>query len=273
MKASVLEDPKSSVISDENQKTVAPNNLNIVNTHLKFPKVHLQPPNTFGYLLLALEVDAKGPLFITESRKKKELLKDAKKLLKSIGEINYVEDVTIFKARFIPPGKGAFLKKRADKIHMAKYDVVVLIETDAYSDMDRLKEEVAFIQLEKLAIKNSNHLHKATAKNIRKMGDVDHDKQGVFLFNFFYADHVDQNLKIWEYTAGWFEHETKLDNSTLLRTQEDDSRLYSVINHCRWDKLSDILPSLIFKSTFKSYVLANFEANNTAPMPILYKLA
>lgn len=111
------------------------------------------------------------------------------------------------------------------------------------------------------------------AKNIRRTGDVNHDKQGVFLFNFFYADNVDQNLGIWEYTAGWFEDQTGLHNSTLLRTQEDGSRLYSVINHCRWDKLSDVLPSLIFKRTFKTYVLANLEANNTAPTPILYKLA
>lgn len=259
--------------STESIETHRDATINIVNPHLNFPKVHLQPPNTSGYLLLALEVDNKGPLFLTESKKKKELIKAAKALLKTIEKIDYVLDVALFKARFIPPGKGEFIKKRQGQIHIAKYDVVILIETHQYSDLDQLKQKVDVVQLEKLATISSTHMHLATARNIRRMGNVNHNKQGVFLFNFFYADNIDQNLNIWEYTAGWFEDQTGLDNSTLLRTQEENSRLYSVINHCRWDKLSDVLPSLIFKPTFKNYVLANFEANNTAPIPILYKLA
>lgn len=35
----------------------------------------------------------------------------------------------------------------------------------------------------------------------------------------------------------------------------------------------DVMPSLIFNKTLKSYVLDNFEANQTVAMPILYKLA
>lgn len=261
------------IVSQESIETKHTNDLKIVNAHLKFPKVRLQPPNESGYLLLALEVDDKAPLFITESNKKKEVLKKSKALLKTIQQIDYVHNTALFKARFIPPGRGGFIKKRANQVHIAQYDVVILIETTEYTDLDRLKKQIDVIQLEKLAIENSGHLHIATAKNIRRMGDVNHDKQGVFLFNFFYADNVAQNLKVWEYTAGWFQDQTGLDNSTLLRTQNDDKRLYSVINHCRWDKLSDILPFLIFKATFKTYVLANFEVNNTTPIPILYKLA
>jgi len=62
---------------------------------------------------------------------------------------------------------------------------------------------------------------------------------------------------------------------------------HSVINHCRWDRLSSVLPALIFKVTltltltltltiFKrslaSYVLDNFAANQCAANPILYQL-
>jgi len=35
----------------------------------------------------------------------------------------------------------------------------------------------------------------------------------------------------------------------------------------------DILPSLLFKKSFHSYVLDNFYANKVAAMPVLYKLA
>lgn len=273
MNAFIQENHIEEAIPRESNETKSSYDFKVINTHLKFPKVSLQLPNKSGYLLMALEVDERAPLFITESKKKKDLLRRSKEFLKTIQEIDYVADVAMFKARFIPPGKGSFIKKRRDKAHMAKYDVVILIETNSYLDAEQLKQEMAFIQLREFVISNAIHAHITTAKNIRKMGDVDHHKQGVFLFNYFYADDVNQNLKVWEYTAGWFENQTGLDNSTLFRTQEEGNRLYSVINHCRWDKLSDILPSLIFKSTFKTYVLANFEANNTAPIPILYKLA
>jgi hypothetical protein len=46
---------------------------------------------------------------------------------------------------------------------------------------------------------------------------------------------------------------------------------YKIINHCRWDRLTDVLPSLLFKPSFRSFVLANFAANSTAAIPVLYR--
>ena len=37
-----------------------------------------------------------------------------------------------------------------------------------------------------------------------------------FLFNYFYADDSEQNIKVWDYTAGWFQYQTGLDNSTVI---------------------------------------------------------
>lgn len=65
----------------------------------------------------------------------------------------------------------------------------------------------------------------------------------------------------------------QLDNSTVLRPVRSSDAGYTLINHCRWDRLRDVLPSLLFKRSFRTYVLAHFEANDTAPMPILYRLA
>ena len=112
-----------------------------------------------------------------------------------------------------------------------------------------------------------------TGVNVRRIGPVDHSKKGVFLFNYFYADQVNQNLQVWEYTAGWFQDQTGLDNSTVILPDLVKESSYKIINHCRWDHLIDILPSLIFKRSFRKFVLKNFEANNVATMPILYRLA
>ena len=84
---------------------------------------------------------------------------------------------------------------------------------------------------------------------------------------------VDQNLSIWEHTAGWFEYQTGLDNSELILPDNPTQNSYKIINHCRWNHLVDIMPSLLFKPSFRGFVLKNFESNNIAAIPILYRLA
>jgi len=84
---------------------------------------------------------------------------------------------------------------------------------------------------------------------------------------------VNQNIQVWEHTAGWFQEQTGLDNSTVILPDVVKENSYKIINHFRWDRLIDIIPSLIFKRSFSKFVLNNFEANNVAAMPILYRLA
>jgi hypothetical protein len=78
---------------------------------------------------------------------------------------------------------------------------------------------------------------------------------------------------VFDYTAGWFQDETGLDNSELVLPLTQEGARYTMINHARWNRLTDILPSLLFKPSFPRYVLKHFEVNRTAAMPILYRLA
>jgi hypothetical protein len=115
--------------------------------------------------------------------------------------------------------------------------------------------------------------YRLRAHNVRRMGPVDHQHQGVFLFNYFYADRTDRNLAAWQYTAGWFRDQTGLDNSTVLLPDATSEPRYRLVNHARWDRLRDVLPSLLFKRSFHSYVLEHFRVNGVAAMPVLYRLA
>lgn len=123
------------------------------------------------------------------------------------------------------------------------------------------------------ARENAHNVMCISASNTRRIGPVDHSRNGVFLFNYFYADSLDINLQVWNYTAGWFQDQTGLDNSTVLLPDEANQVPYTIINHCRWDGLRNILPALLFNRSFKPFVLSNFEQNNTAAIPVLYKLA
>src|SRR6266850_1364954 len=50
-------------------------------------------------------------------------------------------------------------------------------------------------------IEDAGHVYTVTASNARRIGAVDHARDGVFLFNYFYADSPAQNLAVWEHTA------------------------------------------------------------------------
>ncbi len=247
--------------------------LQIVGPKNTFPKVSLMEPAQSGYLLLAIEVDHRPPIgFFVESASKKKLLNTLKALSQALVSADDVLDATVFKALIIPPGRGAFLKKRPD-VKIAKFDVVLLVEFKTVEAAKEYQATADWAELVADTKDNSYNVISIAASNIRRIGPVDHATNGVFLFNYFYADSLDINLQVWNYTAGWFQDQTNLDNSTVLLPDDAAQVPYTIINHCRWDRLRDILPALLFNRSFKPFVLDNFEQNNTAAIPILYKRA
>jgi len=246
--------------------------LNIVHEKLQYPKVSLVDPVASAYIHIAAEVD-KRLLFLWNSKNKRNLINNCKQWCEELKQETEVIEAVVFKALVIPPGRGNFVNKRKGTVHIARFDFAVLIEVESLEAAERIRQHPVYQTMEAAVRKAASYTHVITATNVRRINAVDHKRNGVFLFNYFFADETDKNLGVWEYTAGWFEQETGLDNSTVLLPVEKDKSKYNIINHCRWDKLSDILPSLLFKRTFRTYVLDNFEANNVAAMPILYQLA
>jgi len=249
-------------------------NLNIVNQHLKFKKVFLAETAKTFYLHIAAEIDhSLFPFFLMTSSKKKTLIRQAKEWCRQLEIKEDVVSAVVFKASLIPPGTDKFLKERLEKVQVAKYDFAVLIEVSSSQKLQEILNSNAYKQVEASIKYVSKRTHFITATNIKRIDTVNHQKQGVFLFNYFYADNLLQNLRVWEYTAGWFQQETGLNNSTVLLPQDSIASKYTIINHCRWDNMMDVLPSLLFKKSFRSYVLDNFYANKVAAMPILYNIA
>jgi hypothetical protein len=246
--------------------------ITVVNPQEKFKEVKLIEPSEHHFLILAAEVDTRFfPFPLSSSKKKKNLLDTAKELCIELEQLDEVIDATVFKARLIPPGRGQYIKEHSGDIHIANYDVVVLIEQKSLLENNTLNKKVEVLKTQMQQV--SKHTYFQQATNIKRIGPVDHSKQGVFLFNFFYGDQLNQTLGIWYFTAGWFMQETNLDNSTVLLPNDQKASDYTIINHCRWDSMRSILPSLIFKGSFRSYVLDNFYANKVGAMPILYGLA
>ena len=235
-------------------------------------KAQLVQPAGSGYVLLAAEVDAHPLLWA--SRTKRNLIDDCKGWCEHVARQPGVLEALTFQGILAPPiGESRFLRRQRSEFNRARFDLVVLVETESVARAEALLSSGAWRVLEAHVRDEAGHVYVATAANVKRIGAVDHRRGGVFLFNYFYADSLEQNLAVWEHTAGWFQKETGLDNSTVLAPTKPDLSQYTLINHCRWDRLSDILPSLLFKRSFREFVLAHFDANDIAPMPILYKLA
>ena len=269
------------------EEAITDSDICVVGPKDQFPKVSLMEPKRCGYLLMCLEVEnclLPMGFLLWENAAKKRILRQVKEFVTHLksedSTTKNVAEAIVFKATVISPGQGEFLKQHPE-VPKAMFDIVVLVEFEsvdaarAFHTSEECKNEIEKYEKDN-DVKRVMVVVGSNARRMGPTGDVDHTKDGCFLFNYFYADQVEQNLKIWEYTAGWFGDQTGLDNSTLILPETDtdaEKCPHTVINHCRWDSLRNILPSLLFKRSFKTFVLANFEANNTAPKPILYRLA
>ena len=276
-KIPIVHSPVSEDMSTEHVRDASTSELSIANTESDFPRVSLKESTDSSYVHLAAEIDGPLasflPIFLFDSGKKRTLIAACKELCQQLRDEDLVVDATVFKATLIPPGQGEYLDRTDEDVHIAKFDVVVLIEVEDEAALQCLKRNEKYVALESTIVEDASYSHITAATNVKRIDSVNHERDGIFLFNYFFAESTRQNIEVWEYTAGWFEAETGLDNSTLLVPDDPDRSEYALINHCRWERLRDVLPSIRFKSSFEEYVLANFEANRVAAIPILYKLA
>ncbi len=247
--------------------------LHIVNPDPRYERATLIEPTTLGYIHIAAEVQPRAAPFAPNSRQKSRLLAQLRLMARQLEQLDDVEKVTVFDAIvFAPP--SAYVKERQDSIRLPHFDVVVLIEAKSPTVARSVQKTPEYQTLMDVLAHNAKQMHVIAARDAKRIGDVDKTRQGVFLFNYFVGDSASTTLDLWDYLAGWYVKETGLDNSTLLVPLEGERSDYLAINHARWDKsLPGVFLDQVPKKSFRTYVLANMEANHVGAMPVLYRLA
>lgn len=250
--------------------------MRIVNPNPRYPRATLVEPATLGYIFLAAEVHPRPAPFVPNGREKSRLLARLTSIAHQLESLAAVEKVTVFDAiAFAPP--SAYVKRqieqRPDAIQVPRFDVVVLIETSSPAAAREVQTAPAYQALTDALRDAAKRLYIIVARNIKRIADVDKSREGVFLFNYFVADDTNVMLDVWDYLAGWYAVETGLDNSTLLAPIEGERSDYLAINNARWDGSPlGIMLRQLAKPSFRSYMLANLEANHVGAMPVLYRV-
>lgn len=245
--------------------------MQIVNDRLA-TAVTLTEPGTGGYLVLASEIGRwAGPL-ILPSRDRERVLAKAAQLCNTLTERDDVVEAVVFRGALRPPGEGAALLAHAGA-RPARYDVVVLILTRSIDAIDAVRTDDDYLALATDLERAARCTYRVAAGNAARIADVDHTRNDWFLFNYFHCEDAQTVFDVWRYTAGWFQRRTALPNSTLLRPLAGEPADYSIVNHASWPRLRAFLPSLLFRPSFRSFVLANFKSNGVAAQPIIYRRA
>lgn len=243
----------------------------------RYATAHFIAPNTRGYIHLGAEVNAParpGPI-LRRGPEKTGLEARLKGLGRQLEQTLDVQKVTVYDAVVIPPlERLPVVKERASTIEIPRFDVVVLVETtspDAIAGVRALPEYQVLEDTLRIA---ANRTLVTTARNAKRIAEVDRTRKGTFLFNYFIADDAEVVLDLFDYLAGWYETEMRLDNSTLLVPLDGEKADYAAINHARLP-MSPPRFALrqLAKKSFRNYILANLRANRVGAMPVLYRLA
>ncbi len=247
----------------------------LANPDPRYSKVHLIDPAPLGYLHLAADVQAAhrpGPV-LRRSRDQQQLLGVLKWQARQLAQLDTVERATVYEA-FAFTRPGGYVKDRPTPLPPTWFDVVVLVETTSPDAASEVRAARPYQAMVGAVTEQARRVHQVAARNVRRVGDVDKTRPGLFLFNYFVGDDPGLTVELWDYLAGWYEAETGLDNSTLLAPLKGEKSDYVLINHARWDhNLALFMARQLPKKTFRSYMLANLTAHHVAATPVLYRLA
>ena len=140
--------------------------LTVANESVRFPKVKLVDPASSGYIHIAAEVNRRPP-FLPNSRRKRKLIAKCKRLCRQLEADPSVVSAVVFDAFLIPPGRGEFIKERPGKVYVARFDLVVLIETTSPEAVDALKTSRLYAELERAIREVATLTHFITATNVK----------------------------------------------------------------------------------------------------------
>ncbi|MFE5026227.1 hypothetical protein ACFRAO_23630 [Streptomyces sp. NPDC056656] len=254
----------------------------VVNADKGAAKVELAPPNPYGYILVTAEIEPGSvttditaaeqvPLaadITSSSEKRAALHRTLTELREPVTAVEGVRSLSVFEAVLFAPSSLEKYEPRGSAGRPARFDSLLVIETDSPQASESVVRQQGFTDLMRTLSESGTYADYLLTENVKKIDDVDRDRDGVFLFNFFFSEAPEELLDIWDHTAGWWLEYGKMMNSELLRpTSACD---YALINSARWEETAPAADAFRHPSYWE-FVLANIDAHGATAMPSLYR--
>src|SRR5262245_64199760 len=104
------------------------------------------------------------------------------------------------------------------------------MQTSSIAALSRLQARERYSSVIEMLRRRAKTFQLMCARNVRRIGDVETTKDGLFLFNHFVADDRDVMLELWDYLAGWYAAETGLRNSVAMMPIANDAGDFTIVN-------------------------------------------
>jgi hypothetical protein len=244
--------------------------LQIVNADPKYASLRLVEPEALGYIHIAAEVHRRAVPLLPTRRAKSRLLAELKALAHRLAQLDTVERVSVFDSTGYSP-LSPDLQERAEAIHIARFDIVVLIETTSPATAREIQTTAVYQTLLESVRRAARDVHVMAARNARRLGAMDRSRSEVLRFTYLIAEDAEVMLQLWEYLAGWYAVETGLANASLLVPLHGEGSDYMGIDYAGLN--GESLVRQMRTKGFRTYVQANLAANRVGAMPVLYQRA
>ena len=249
----------------------------ILNPDPGYPSPSLAAPTDLGYLYAAATV-APGSLlpFVAPSDHRERALATVRALADVMPTVDGVIDATVFRAIAIPPTAkfSKFLRAANGAIPVANFDLIVLVRCSSVEKAEEVCESPPYRQLLEALRAEAERLLVMVARNVRRIADVEIDRNGLFLFNHFAAARPAVLPGLWDRLAGWYVARMGLCNSVALAPVNSGQQDYPIVDWVRWDAHPIAhFAGMLCKPSFWRFVVANLDANHAASMPIYCRLA
>ena len=225
--------------------------MTIEDPSLTYPSATFTEPMPYGYVYIGMRIDPpRRTPFVRNSTKRRHVLQECKRLARPLDALAEVVAVTVYEAVVIPPVKGS-----------PQFDVMALIQTTSPDVIPIVQTTEAYQRLDADFV--------MTARNLRRIGDIDHPRSGTFLFNHFTAADPERALRTWEDITGWFTDKAGVADSALL--QPTGTSPYVFVNHVRLPCGPTRFLLRLAKPSFRTFVATRLHANQIGNAPVICK--
>jgi hypothetical protein len=232
----------------------------------------LVEPARGEYLLITAIVEPQNrPGPVVPGRVRSEVLAELDTHARALRGSHPECTVQLFRAVAFPPFQATSVPARRQEV-IGRYDVVALVTTAAAADeLAPVEADPAYQGLLGVLRNRGDLVVVTKARNARRIAEVPAADR-LHLFNFFLADDEPAALHVWEYLAGWYCQEMGMRDSEVLLPIEPDGTPFAFVNHASWNvSLARFVSRQMSRRSFRSFVIANLQANNIGSLPFLYR--